>query len=102
MAAGSGAPGGDAIGRQDFRNSNKPSREIAVAKVSPAWLTGDGRRRAGSHGASALVRVLIQISSCSGPQLRDEENTSVRLSAEICAMPSTAPLLIAEPRFTGG
>src|SRR5262249_32738263 len=89
------------IGRQDLMNRSSPSREISVAKVSPAWLTGAGRRCAGSHGASALVRVLIQMSNWYGLKLWDEQNTTVRLSAEICGRKSSEPLLMAGPRFTG-
>src|SRR5262245_2352352 len=94
----SGAPTG--FGRSDFRNSNKPSREIPTGRLKLMVSSmGGGRRRAGSHGASALVRVLIQ--TCR-PELPERTKTKVRLSPEICGVESSIVLLLmVGPRFTG-
>src|SRR5215510_3109129 len=95
----SGAPTG--FGRSDLRNSNKPSREIPTGMLKLMVSSmGGGRRRAGSHGASALVRVLIQTCSPEFP-VPERKKTKVRLSPEICGVESSIVLLLmAGPRFT--
>src|SRR5262245_3414159 len=84
-------------------NSNSPSAERQAGNSRPLVFKGAPRFRAGSHGACALVRVVIQISYDPNPPARSiDVKINVSPSAEIDATPSSALLFTAVPRFTGG